>query len=283
MSDIVYNTKECPLNEGYCILDKFSRYAINTQGAVIERITSKAVNWFVTKPFKGKNIKGGYYRTNLLSDKDRKVSVSRHRLLCLTFKKLPPKFHRKVINHKDGIPGNDWLDNLEWATYSENTKHAYRNGLYPNKVRPVEVFFPDGTIKTYDLRIEAIEATGLKEANVDNRLRRRNGCVLQDGYGFRYADSNIDWHCPLKGGFKEIPFWIKHLKTGQTMRFRNAYEAAEYIGSNVRTVRESVSKKHPIVGEYQIKREPAKPWNAYTEDEVELLLSSTPNKRNLVL
>lgn len=283
MTDIIYNTKECPLNKGFYLIAGFERYAVNTDGVLIQRLPKKELNWHVVPGNRKINSKGGYVGRNLTNDNGSTHHVTRHRLLALTFKKLPPNYHRKVVNHKDGIPGNDWLDNLEWATYSENTKHAYRNGLYPNKVRPVEVFFPDGTIKVYSLRIEAIEATGLPEANVDTRLRRRDGRVMQDGYGFRYVDSDISWHCQLKGGAKEIPFWIKHLKTGQVLRFRDAHVTAEYIGSSVRTVRESTAKKHPIVGAYQIKREPAKPWNVYTEDEVELLLNTAPNKRNLVL
>jgi hypothetical protein len=35
---------------------------------------------------------------------------------------IPPKI---TINHKDGDPSNNQLDNLELATHSENQKHRY--------------------------------------------------------------------------------------------------------------------------------------------------------------
>ena len=40
--------------------------------------------------------------------------------------------NKTCINHKDGNKLNNDLNNLEWATISENTKHAYANKLERN-------------------------------------------------------------------------------------------------------------------------------------------------------
>lgn len=49
-----------------------------------------------------------------------------HRLLGFAFLNLTDKFQ---INHKDGNPANNYIENLEVCTGSANIKHAYRTGL----------------------------------------------------------------------------------------------------------------------------------------------------------
>ena len=53
-----------------------------------------------------------------------------HRAVAELF--IPNPENKPCINHKDGNKLNNSLDNLEWATISENTKHAYANKLERN-------------------------------------------------------------------------------------------------------------------------------------------------------
>lgn len=48
-----------------------------------------------------------------------------HRLVALAFLGPPPTPAHQV-NHKDGIPSNNCVGNLEWTTSGENTRHAFR-------------------------------------------------------------------------------------------------------------------------------------------------------------
>src|SRR5690554_4868133 len=70
--------------------------------------------------------KDGYVTVHLSFDgKDFNALV--HRLVAMAY--LPNPEGKSTVNHKDGNKENNYVDNLEWATYPENMRHAYNNGL----------------------------------------------------------------------------------------------------------------------------------------------------------
>lgn len=50
-----------------------------------------------------------------------------HRLIAIAY--IPNPLNKKTVNHIDGNKLNNSVKNLEWATHSENNKHAYISGL----------------------------------------------------------------------------------------------------------------------------------------------------------
>ena len=71
-------------------------------------------------------IRNGYSYVKLYKKGERKEWAS-HRLVAVSF--MSNKKNKPVVNHLDGDRLNNKLSNLEWATFSENSKHAYATGL----------------------------------------------------------------------------------------------------------------------------------------------------------
>lgn len=68
----------------------------------------------------------GYYVAHLCKNGIAK-NILVHRIVAECFIDNPDSL--PVVNHIDGNKQNNNVNNLEWVTYSENTKHAFKLGL----------------------------------------------------------------------------------------------------------------------------------------------------------
>lgn len=102
-------------------------YAINRRGDIYCYPKMRAVRGLVRERIMKKyKEKDGYINACFYKDGAKKY-FKVHILVAKTF--IPNPFNKPCINHKDGNKENNCVDNLEWCTYSENHKHAYKNGL----------------------------------------------------------------------------------------------------------------------------------------------------------
>lgn len=83
-----------------------------------------------------RNAKNGYLYVNLYKNSKSKTKKI-HRLVAEAF--IPNINNLPCINHIDGNKHNNCIDNLEWCSYSENTKKAIELGLIDK-----EKFFKSG-------------------------------------------------------------------------------------------------------------------------------------------
>lgn len=105
-------------SEIFAEISGFPNYSISNFGRVINKVTGKTLGNF-------KDTKG-YPITFLYSDQKRKT-LKVHRLVSISF--IPNPENKPQVNHKDGNKTNNHWSNLEWATNSENGKHAWDNNL----------------------------------------------------------------------------------------------------------------------------------------------------------
>lgn len=79
-----------------------------------------------SKILKQSIVTGGYLGICLTKD-GKKKTHQLHQLIANVF--LPKIQGKNIINHKNGIKSDNRLENLEWCNHSENTRHAFANGL----------------------------------------------------------------------------------------------------------------------------------------------------------
>ena len=73
--------------------------------------------------FNRKNKRNQFYKRVTLSQNNIQRRFQVHRLVAEYF--IPNPLNKKFINHIDGNPENNIVENLEWCTSSENEKHSY--------------------------------------------------------------------------------------------------------------------------------------------------------------
>ena len=101
----------------------YINYLITSNGDVISKNYMKRGYKSLLKPW---CCNKGYLHVELCKDKKVKHKLV-SRLVAETF--IDNINNKPNVNHKDGIPLNNHVSNLEWCTQKENIQHAFRTGL----------------------------------------------------------------------------------------------------------------------------------------------------------
>ena len=161
-------------------------------------------NWESTpsRLLKQKTSTSGYQRVELYKKDSRKCFYV-HRLVAIAFLENPE--NKPQINHKDGNKFNNCIDNLEWATSSENLKHAHQTGLKPSSMKGVtgHKSHKARTILQYDLNgnfvniwysmVEAANSLGTRSTTISSCVRGKHKTSY--GYIWRYFEGD---YIPMK-------------------------------------------------------------------------------------
>ena len=164
----------------------FPNYSVSSTGEIRNDVSGK-----LKTPRKTRT---GYYDVDLYNGGKRsKLRV--HRIVGETFIDNPD--NKPQINHIDGNKLNNSVENLEWATASENMKHAFENGLAEPSLGMLGKHNPNAGRKGIPIRIvetgEVFSSITECEKAINGNNRHICDCLsgrqrTHRGYTFEYID-----------------------------------------------------------------------------------------------
>jgi hypothetical protein len=160
--------------EDWVILDEFPLYKISRYGDIYS-IRSKRI--IEHSPSRGRRCIG-------ITDKDG-VSGKKfvHQLVAQAYIENPNDY--PIVNHLDGNPLNNNVDNLEWATHSMNGQHAYDTNLNTNKTRVMQLSLKGEEIQEFDSVAAAGRSVGVTAGAIHYVLSGKGKQCK--GFKWRYA------------------------------------------------------------------------------------------------
>jgi hypothetical protein len=224
---------------GFFYVPFFTKYAISKEGVLINAENGVRLTWYKTKPSETSNSTGGYHSARVVRGDGRTAMLFRHRALCFTFKPYPDSVNTLVVNHIDGCPEKDHLDNLEWATPKHNNSHAYKLGLRPNASTAVLVkeLGSEKICRFSTIAECARHYPILSQSKISQRLRFANGKVYSDRLLLKYDDGS-EWPADPPEISRRSGSMIaaRNVFTGEIHTFTGTTEGSEYTGVAASTI-----------------------------------------------
>lgn len=176
------------LQGGYKWLPNFPRYAISKRGELLDLGSGEVKNF--TNP-----ASNDYYPTHSVYNPERQSKVDErvHRLVAFAWVKNDDYKNKMVVNHFNGNKHDPRSINLEWCDYSDNSYHAFREGLRsdnnPCKIRDIE----KDEVFVFHSVAEASVFMGLtKDAKIGNGFLRET-MLVKGKWQFKKLHDNSPW------------------------------------------------------------------------------------------
>lgn len=220
-------------------IKEFENYQVSNDGRIRNKNTKK-----VLKPW----IRNGYYSITLRKD-SKSFTKNIHKIVGITW--LKKTLNSNFINHIDGNKLNNKLENLEFVTPKQNTKHAIDNNLTKPNVKKVKQYTKDGIfLKEFASIKEAEGKTGVSNKHIGSVCRGKRKTT--GGYVWKYSDDiEINIQIPKGKKIKEYSNYIL-TKEGRVFSVKTTrYLIPKKLPSGYKTVKlcnsyKQISKDHYI-------------------------------------
>lgn len=259
----------------------YSKYRISPDGTLINMD-----HYFVSK---GSKNPAGYYNYRITGDDGVVMTWGRHRLLAYVFKNPGVDISNLYVNHKNGIKGDDRLENLEWVSPQENVYHAGENGLsakcIPVLVRDVNTL----EIDRYPSATAAAESIGISKDAVLWRLNSPDTKIFPEMKQYRVATDKSHWrepteheiHTAVHGPSK--PILLKNIEDGTVKEYRTCKDLSEELNVLPSTITLWLSKKdQPLIKEKYLLKEKTDPTEWREVGDVYLEIEKATGSRVIV-
>lgn len=217
---IPYFKEPIEYRNGFRIIAPHPHFAINAKGIVLDTRTNVFVN--VTSDPCG-------YSVVYIYDPDRTCNrnVKHHRTIGYAWLSNVDYQNKPFINHLDGVRDNNGLDNLEWCSASENTRHAITTGLFTNVVKMKSRDVKTGEVVIYESLADLGRVLGVGSKDIMGFRYKLPGYLYNKRYEIKELDDDTDWYYENielsdEGPVKAIyTFEILDLDTGEVTRINN--------------------------------------------------------------
>jgi len=120
------------------------------------------------RTYKDRNIQP---RLQVVLSKDCKPkSMDVHRIIAITFIDNP--LNLDSVNHKDGNPFNNKVDNLEWVSKADNNRHAFKNNLIHTQKLIAQIDVKTGEVlKVFPGESEACRRMGVSQGKIRRAIQ----------------------------------------------------------------------------------------------------------------